>query len=263
MNRSLFAGIAAMLLAGQSLLAAETGRWKLQDNAASTTVVATTGNNGTLTNAGNTSAISQADGPGTALTRSLSLNASDANDIITINHSMSGSGNRSACLWVKLNAVPANAATKRYLNQDTELIGLIGDHANANYRGAAYHAPNSYPYASLGGVTALTSGTWIHLAQTYDGANIRAYQNGVLQATSGATATAGTDATSLHIGNKSGSSEGARAFYCDVRVFSHCLTTGELTTIMAEKDLASVIDPISISIPGSSADPLTGTIPGL
>src|SRR5689334_12249072 len=51
--------------------------WKLDDNAASTTVVATVGNNGTLNGGDNTSVKHSATGPGTGITSSFDMNGTD------------------------------------------------------------------------------------------------------------------------------------------------------------------------------------------
>jgi hypothetical protein len=76
---------------------------------------------------------------------------------------------------------------------------------------------------------ALLPQIWQHFAITYDGANIRMYMNGVLNAACNATGSAGTDATPLQIG---GTSAGAPVRTMDeVRIYSRPLSALEVISI--------------------------------
>jgi len=110
--------------------------------------------------------------------------------------------------------------------------------------------------------------TWHHMAAVVDiaGDAITIYVDGASVASSGtssftASATSNTASLALNCG-----SANATQYYkgrlADCRIYDSN-ESANLSAIMAEKDIAALIDPLSTSIPGSSADPLTGTIPGL
>lgn len=219
--------------------AAQTGHWKFQDDDASNNIDATLGNDGTFNNGGNTSAVSEDDGPGGEFVKSLRINQSDLNDQISIPHTINGtatgpvSAPRSCTIWVKVNNAASGAGIRRLFYTNSELLGLILDHTNATYRNVAYHGPNSYPVASFNGIPA---GEWVHLAQTYDGTNIRAYKMGDLESTSVNTTTIGANSTTIYVGNNNTATQGAAANYCDLRVFDHALSEAEIEAIIAETD---------------------------
>jgi hypothetical protein len=83
------------------------------------------------------------------------------------------------------------------------------------------------------GATALTANTWVHLASTYDGANLRLYVNGTLVTTTAATGAITVSSGALRIGANSIWAEEAFAGLVDeVRVYNRALTAAEVTSDM-------------------------------
>lgn len=83
------------------------------------------------------------------------------------------------------------------------------------------------------GPTALTANTWVHLASTYDGANMRLYVNGTLVTTTAATGSITVSTGALRIGANSIWTEEAFAGLVDeVRVYNRALTAAEVTSDM-------------------------------
>lgn len=83
--------------------------------------------------------------------------------------------------------------------------------------------------------SAMTVGTWTHIAMTYDGSNIKLYTDGSLVNTVAGTGTI-TPGDGLTIcgpdSGNSGSSYNARLVIDDVRVFNVALTGSEITAAM-------------------------------
>jgi hypothetical protein len=167
----------ACLLQSSVASAALTAHWKLQDNAASTTVVATVGSNGTLTGAGNTSA-STAAGPGGTLTASLNLDGTDDYIVIGATDAFdftTGNAFSVAC-WFNADALT-----------DRVILGRAG---NANRFVDVRSSTQIRVYTSAGAidftVPTMSTGTWYHLLVTRDtGNSVKVYLNGT-QSSSGA-----------------------------------------------------------------------------
>jgi len=79
------------------------------------------------------------------------------------------------------------------------------------------------------GTAAVPTGTWTHLATTYDGSVVRLYQDAVL--TASWTVALATVSSSLHLGNASWGSANARygGSIDEVGLWSRALTGGEIT----------------------------------
>lgn len=101
--RSLLIAVVGWLALGGVGRAALVAHYELNDNAASTAVVATVGSNATLGGGDNTSVLYAADGPGTAITSSLHFNGSD--DFLTI-PTQTFTGTYSISVFVKHDGTP-------------------------------------------------------------------------------------------------------------------------------------------------------------
>lgn len=160
--------------------AAEVREYKLNDNAASTTVVETYGNNGTLNGGDNTSALQTA-GPGGSTTYSFNLDGSA--DYVTI------SG---------VNFTAGNAFTvSLWFNYDTINRHVIGEHTVSVNSSILPSTTTAIVVRTGAGtqtftVPAMSSGTWYHLFVTRTtGNSVRLFLNGT-ESSSGALTLAGT-----------------------------------------------------------------------
>lgn len=88
-------------------------------------------------------------------------------------------------LWWRANAGPSGAAPARVfqIGATSDSAGFSWSHNNATFLRAAYQqrADSSYVAAKL--TTVVVGATWYHITVTWDGANLRIYLNGVLEAT--------------------------------------------------------------------------------
>jgi hypothetical protein len=82
------------------------------------------------------------------------------------------------------------------------------------------------------GAAALTANTWVHLAITYDGANIRVYVNGVLSSTTAATGTTVTSTSALYIGGNAVWGERFAGQIDEVRLYNIPLSAADIVTDM-------------------------------
>lgn len=200
-------------------------QWKLQDNAASTVVVDSTGNgNGTLSAvAGNTSAVSQADGPGTALTRSFLL--TNASDYVNCTSFLRGT-NTTVCAWVKFPV--STAAGFKALVSGTSLGFVFYLHQDATCQLGVYGSN----FQDSGYVLTTPSSGWHHIACVSVGISHRWHVDGV------AVGSAMTDTLATTIDSFLGDilSNGWRSQTADVRVYDSD-ESANLATIMAEKNI--------------------------
>lgn len=145
--------------------------WKLDDNAASTTVVATVGTNATLLGGDNTSAKHSATGPGTQITSSFDLNGTDdAIDITGLFSRTSGQAWSVSAWW----------------NRDaTGNFGIVGTSGSANGRitsagDTIIRVTSSDGTGIVDFTVSFSSGTWYHVLVTHSAGNsLRCFVNGV------------------------------------------------------------------------------------
>ncbi len=157
--------------------------WALNDNAASTTVVATVGNNGTLAGGDNTSVKYTVDGPGGSITACFDLNGTD--DAVTITGAalnFASGAAWSVSAWCNFDAttgtiigLSSQASTHRIIKSTDAQILVRG---------------------SSGGITfttpSLGTTNWHHILVTHDTSNnVRVFIDGT-ESSSGTQALAGT-----------------------------------------------------------------------
>ena len=141
--------------------------------------------------------------------------------------------------WVKPTALPAGGSDIACGFFDS---GGSTEAALFTQRGDGFSTPNVLQgNIRIGSVltpisgSAMTVGTWAHIAMTYDGSNIKLYAGGSLVNTVAGTGTI-TPADALSIcgpdSGNSGSSYNARLVIDDVRVFSVALTGAEIVAAM-------------------------------
>lgn len=252
MRKRLAIILAAWLGLASVCSAALVAQWKLQDNAASTTVVATVGSNGTLTNAGNTSA-STTTGPGTLLTSALLFDG--------VNDHVSALTGNAAVLQNK--AIFTMGCWFKCSTADTtgnhRLMFVSTGTANNTTRGSIQINTTGQIlcYARAGDAEGLQSKTttnsyddnaWHHVAFVANIASdgITIYVDGTSVAQTGspafsATATENTASLGLTLANAF-NVEPFKGSLADCRIYDSN-ESANLAAIMAEKDSATKISP--------------------
>lgn len=174
--------ILVALCLSASAKAATTNHWKLDDNAASTTVVATTGTNATLLGGDNTSA-KQATGPGGQAAWSLDFNgADDAIDISGSSISIAGGSPLSFACWFNVDSLTNAHFLGRNADANVRVVlaGATVVRVRCNGQGMDFTVPT------------ISTGTWYFLLVTKSAANNwRVFLNGVESSTA-ALSNAGT-----------------------------------------------------------------------
>lgn len=227
--------------------AALVAQWKLQDNAASTTVVATVGSDGTLTNAGDTSASTGTPGPGTALTRFITFDGT--NDYVACT---TGNGaviqNKavvSAGAWIKAAAGTGERTILFISNNAGSARFDLSLQSNGNLR-AGGRAGDGESFQSKTTTAEYDDGTWHYVFAVINYATdaITIYVDGSSVSTTGApaftaTATSNTASTDIRIGNRTASAASAmNGSIADVRIYDSD-ESANLAAIMAEKDIST------------------------
>jgi hypothetical protein len=191
---SIFFALALLFGASAPCWAALTQHWKLDDNAASTTVVATAGTNGTLNGGDNTSA-KTVGGPGGSITAGFDFNGTDdAVDISAASVSFASGTAFSVSFWAEWDASTdsalgntSNASVSRiYKSSDTTIT--ISDNAGSS---------TNFTVPSLG------TSAWCHVLVARTGSSMRVFVNGV-ESSSGAQTRTGIFAPN-RIGQRGGS----------------------------------------------------------
>lgn len=223
------------------------GHWRLDDNAASTTITATAGSNGALAGGNNTADITSTDVPIAALDSSLNLDGTadyiDLGDVL--DGTAWGDGLKwSFAGWIKLGATSETAMLlSKFLSSGNGrqffLRFIAGNVVEFLWyqsagTGAAYRADK--------GTTALSStSAWYHVAVTHDGAltytdRTTIYINGsedgtTTSITSGTPDYIGNRTSDLEIGSFNGGSNYLNARISEHMVYSRILTAGEVSTL--------------------------------
>jgi hypothetical protein len=93
------------------------------------------------------------------------------------------------------------------------------------------------------GATALGKNSWLHLAATYDGTNVKMYVNGALVATTAAAGSIATSTGPLRIGGNGIWGEFFKGRIDDVRIYNRALSAAEVTTDMGTPVVAPAVVP--------------------
>ncbi len=125
--------------------------------------------------------------------------------------------------WVKGDAPPSTTGNISAFVSRENNYQLNWDHFDPSYAGAAtLRVGSSYPVASFGTITA---GAWTWLCMTWDGATLRAYQNGQVSGTdTSANGNPSGDNTTAKIGRDGSDSNGGAYFsgaIDEVRIVSY------------------------------------------
>lgn len=147
-----------------------TSFWPLDDNAASTTIVATTGSNGTLEGGDNTDA-KDVTGPGNLITAGLALNGTD-DAIVVSGFTLSAGSAGSISIWFRPDSFSI-----------AYLIAANASNANGSISASDSTTIRIRPGISATGtnftVPTMSTGTWYHLLVAKDASdNYRVFLNG-------------------------------------------------------------------------------------
>lgn len=211
------------------------GSWPLQDNAATTTIVASVGSNGTLST-GTTAGIT-ATGPGGSYPAALSFSGvNSTGPYITIAATpATANGPSTVACWFKASAQSSDAGSiirpiwySTSTSPAYSSIFRTGD-ANEGKLRETWYDGSSLVISSAQYIDSV----WRHLAVTRNGTTVTTYINGVSISLS-PTATNGTSLASLYIGGDA--SNAARRFagsIAGVRVYSRELAAADVAALAA------------------------------
>jgi transcriptional regulator CtsR len=197
------------------------GFWRFDDNSGTTTADASGNNNvGTLSNGPGWVS------PGRVGTAALRFN--DANQQ-SVSVASSATLNPTAGITLASWIYATNWNGNRRILQK-------GDSDN-QYRLLAENGEFKFHLNGVGTLTTTlpASGAWVHIAATWNGANMVLYFNGVQQATVAAGGTLATTADTLRIATKNGSGAGGDYFLGlldEVRIYNRGLSSSEVVTVM-------------------------------
>jgi len=114
-------------------------------------------------------------------------------------------------------------------------------HRENNYQFNWNHSSGGWPAtvaANIGGWTnaslgTLEANTWYHLCGTFDGTALKAYTNGVLISTTGASGTPSSDSNTMKLGRHAANAQYFTGTIDDARVYNRALTLEEIQLVMA------------------------------
>jgi hypothetical protein len=91
-------------------------------------------------------------------------------------------------MWWRADNNPGSGAARQVLRMGvtSDSAGFSWSHNNATFLRALYHQLASSVYVAAKLTTVVVGGTFYHIVGTWDGANVRVYLNGVLEATTAA-----------------------------------------------------------------------------
>jgi hypothetical protein len=159
----------------------------------------------------------------------LSLNGTTGYASALDSASLDIAGNGTTEAWVKLSA----------LNKWHGIIGKGDNNTNESHNYALEVDNNNLVECILGNgttsvtatsTTALITGTFYHLACTWDGTNLKLYVNGSLNRTVAQTLTPAANTSPFYIGQFGASSDFTSGAIDDVRLYNRALSASEVST---------------------------------
>lgn len=190
------------------------GHWKLADASGTTAVDSTvTANNGTVT--GTASWSSDCGGMGV-----FDFNGSTNYVSVASAAALQPTESITIAAWVKGDVWGTGS--------DADTIVRKGEGTPNNYclciaDGKVTLLLDDVDTAGIRSTATLNTGTWYHVAATWDGTTAKIYINGVLDSSTGRTGTIGSDARAVNIGGRSGSTDMFDGMIRDVRLYNFAL----------------------------------------
>ena len=211
------------------------GWWKLDDGGGSSAADSSgTGNNGTLVN--NPAWISGVLGGG------MNFNGTNQRVSIADNNSLDVSNQITIAAWIKPGKKDTQYPIKKARGDSIngyELSlsssGKIFVRFNQAASGNTYRLDSSTSYPTDGN-------TWMHVAATYDGATIKLYVNGVLDASMNTAVTIATNTIPLSLGSDDQNSAPFQGGLDDVRIYGRALSAAEIQSLNSGINQAPVVN---------------------
>jgi hypothetical protein len=246
--------------AAQDITTGMRGHWRLVETSGTTaTDTTSTAQNGTYTGG-----VSLAGSAAVPYSYAIPANFDGAAHYVTIaNHAdLQPTGALTIAAWVRGDAWGVGS--------DVDIILRKGEANPNNYAlsiadGRVELVLDTNDDAGVQGSTTLSTGTWYHVAATWDGSNVRIYVNGVLDNTPTArTGTIGTDTRAAYIGGRAGADLFDGGLY-DVRLYNRALSASEISTLHTQTGLIGhwkLIQTSGTTATDSSPNLNTGTYTG-
>lgn len=174
------------------------------------------------------------------------VNNSFASGGLISNNTISLGTKQSMFCWVKFTSLYSSSSlggglVSQHRHQSNRGMGLTIKYVSSTTGYLSVNTGNgsSRTYNTYCATTLMTAGTWYHVGYTYDGANIRLYVNGVLEATHAyANMSVPADYIMLFCWSLSGTSGNGvhgdyklNGYLNDVRIYDHCLSPKEVKEI--------------------------------
>ncbi len=149
--------------------------------------------------------------------------------------------------WVNPTAAPAWGAVVAKETTGDQNYGVFATAGAGLPAGAIISGSSIFTAA---GTAAAPLNTWTHVATTYDGTNLRYYQNGVLVKTTAHSGAINVSTGVLHIGGNS-SVDMFKGLIDEVRVYNTALSAAQITTDMNTAVVPVVTDTTPPGAPGT------------
>jgi chitodextrinase len=158
----------------------------------------------------------------------LSFNGTNA--LVTVNNAASLQLTSAMTLEAWVYPTTVNSAWRDIIYKGNDNYYLEGTSSNSSHPVAG--AILGGVYAEAIGPNALTANTWAHLAETYDGATMRLYVNGVQVASRAQTGAIATSTNPLQIGGDSIYGQYFAGRIDELRIYNRALSQAEIQTDM-------------------------------
>jgi fibronectin type 3 domain-containing protein len=221
------------------------GAWAFDEGSGTTTADQSgKGNNGTLSN---TTWVTTG-----KFNNALSFNGTTAWVTVNDSNTLDLTTGMTVEGWVKPSVGGASWQTAIVKEQPGNLV--YGIYANTNLG-----RPEAEVYAggqtrAVNGTSALPTGTWSHLAATYDGTTLRLYVNGAQVSQLTTSGSILTSTSPLRIGGNSVWGERFTGLIDEVRVYNRALSAGEIQADMVKSVTPDVTPPtVTAKTPGNGA----------
>jgi fibronectin type 3 domain-containing protein len=180
--------------------------------------------------------------------KALSFNGTNAWATVNSSNSLALTTGMTVEAWVNPTTL-GNAYRTVVFREQTgnEVYSLYGNRSGSPQAPVGEVYVNGYKDASAS--TGLATGTWTHLAETYDGASVRLYVNGSLISTTAAPGSLASSNSPLRIGGNGIWGEYFSGLIDEVRVYNRALSAAEI-----QQDMNTAIsnpDAVPPSAPGT------------